>query len=324
GRSALMATITFPVPSTTTSRFAVAAESIPQDPAGLLHQSQPTPFQAHIAGRLGSPQLQVTREDLTSLRWDPGRITAARLEDRRAALAFNNAAEFAVVTAFAPVTDQPRGVQVARSAAYAIAEATGGITADLVTGRILSPSTAERTRFVLADHWLGDVLPPFRANGHCTAAEPELDPEGVNGCACVRLRTRGLRRFGLPEIQISDVACPHDLAALNVLRTTARRLLTEHWSWLATGPAARTRTISADPHLTQGDFNDFWGSTRRVRLTPPAPFQVRLSPLTPRLLTVGPPADFDGTVNDWLWGDTLPMGMYDLLEAQADPFPTAA
>lgn len=322
--TALMATITYPVPSTTTSRFAVAAARIPDDLAGLLNRSPTGPFEAHIAGRLGSPQLQVTREGLASMRWDPGHIEAAQPEDQQAARAFTNAREFAVVTAFAPITDQPRGVQVARAAASAIARATGGIAADLVTGHILTPSTAERTHFVLADNWLGDVLPPFRANGRCTAAEPELDPEGVNGCACVRLRTSGLRRFGLPELQISDVACPHDLAALNVLRTTARRLLTDHWAWLATGPAARTRTIPATMHLAQGDFNDFWGSTRRVHLTPPAPFQVQLSPLTARLLTAGPPADFDGTINDWLWADTFPLGMYDLVKAPADPRPRTA
>ncbi|RKS74238.1 hypothetical protein BZB76_2747 [Actinomadura pelletieri DSM 43383] len=319
-----MATITFPVPSTTTSRFAVAAESVPQDLPGLLHRHPTGPFHAHITGRLGSPQLQVAREDLSSLCWDPGQIRAVRLEDRHAARAFNDATEFAVVTAFAPITDQPRGVQVARSAAHTIAEATGGIMADLVTGHVLTPSAPERTRFVLGDHWLGDVLPPSRANGHCTAPDPEMDPEGVNGCACVRLQTRGLRRFGLPELQISEVACPHDLAALNVLRTTARRLLTDHWSWLATGPAARTRTIAADLRLARGDFNDFWGSTRRTPPTPPTAFHVTLSPRTPRLLTVAPPADFDGTINDWLWDDTLPLGMYDVLQAHPDPLPTAA
>lgn len=320
-----MATITFPIPSTTTSRFAVAATSVPGDLADLLHRSPAGPYHAHIAGRLGSPQLQVTREDLTCLRWDPGQIKAARPEDRQAARAFGNAAEFAVITAFTPITDQPRGAQVARAAAHAIADATGGITADLTTGHILPPSAIERTHFVLADQWLGDVLPPFRANGRCTAAEPELDPEGVNGCACVRLRTRGLRRFGLPELQISDVACPHDLAALNVLRTTARRLLTDHWSWLATGPAAATRTLNATVHLAQGDFNDFWGATHRVHLTPPVPFQVHLGPRTPRLLTVGPPTDFDGTVNDWLWSETLPLGMHDTPRPPtAPPLPNAA
>jgi hypothetical protein len=156
-----MATITFPVPSTTTSRFAIAAESMPGDLAGILRRMSDGPYHAHIAGRLGSPQLQVNREELGSLRWDPAHIKAARPEDRAVARAFNEAREFAVVTAFAPITDQPRGVQVARAAAHAIAEAAGGIAADLVTGHILPPSAGERTRFVLADHWLGDVLPPF-------------------------------------------------------------------------------------------------------------------------------------------------------------------
>lgn len=313
-----MTTITFPVPSTTTSRFAVAAHSVPRDLPDLLNRAASGPYHAHITGRLGSSQLQVTREDLTTLRWDPGDVRAARPEDGRAARAFHDATEFAVVTAFAPITDQPRGVQVARAAAYAIAEATGGVTADLITGRVLTPSATERTRFVLADNWLGDILPPFRANGRCTAADPELDPEGVNGCACVRLRTGGLRRFGLPELQITGVACPHDLAALNVLRTTARRLLTGHWSWLAGGPATGTRTIPAALDLTRRDFDEFWGSTRHIHLTPPVPFQVRLTPLTARLLAVGPPEDFGGTVNDWLWGDTLPLGMYDVLLSPAD------
>ncbi|TDD79401.1 hypothetical protein E1293_23380, partial [Actinomadura darangshiensis] len=310
-----MATLTFTVPSTTTSRFAVAAEDVPDDPGELLRAATDGPYHAHIAGRLDASQLRITREDLTCMRWDPGHIKAAQPEDRPDARAFNDASEFAVVTAFAPITDQPRGVQVARAAAYAIARATGGITADLVTGHVLSPSAGERTRFVLADQWLGDVLPPFRANGRCTAADPALDPEGVNACACVRLRTRGLRRFGLPELQITDVACPHDLAALNVLRTAARRLLTDHWSWLATGPAGRHRTIHATLDLAQNDFDDFWGSTRRVHLAPPSPFQVHLTPLTSRLIAVGPPAGFDGTINDWLWSDTLPLGIYDVLKA---------
>ncbi|WP_141576476.1 hypothetical protein [Actinomadura sp. WMMA1423] len=318
-----MATITFPVPSTTTSRFAVAATSIPGDPAALLRAAA-GPYQAHIAGRLGTPQLQVAREDLGRLRWDPGLVKAPRPEDRQLARAFNDAEQFAVVTAFAPVTDQPRAVQVARAAAYAIAEATGGIAADLVTGHVLPPSAQERTRFVLADRWLGDVLPPFRANGRCTAADPGMDPEGVNGCACVRLRTRGLRRFGLPELQIAGVACPHDLAALNVLRTTARRLLTGHWSWLATGPAVGDRTIPDVLDLTPTDFNDFWGTTRRVPLTPPSPFQVHLSSLTSRLIAFGPPTDFEGTVNDWLWGDPLPLGMHDYQEPAETRLPKAA
>ncbi|MFC6937539.1 hypothetical protein ACFQHO_49580 [Actinomadura yumaensis] len=166
--------------------------------------------------------------------------------------------------------------------------------------------STERARFVLADQWLADALPPVRSNGRCTAADPDQDPEGVNGCSCVRLLTSGLRRFGLPELAISDVACPHDVAALNVLRTTARRLLSDHWSWLATGPATRTRAMDANLTLSATDFDGFWGSTRRDHSPAPSSFQVRLTSITPRLLAITPPNDFHGTVNDWLWSGTLP------------------
>ncbi|MFF0518498.1 hypothetical protein ACFYTC_07365 [Actinomadura nitritigenes] len=310
--------IAFSVPATTTTRFAVAAEHVPHDLADLLRDAS-GPYAAHIAGRLGSPQLDVVREDVTCLRWDPRGIKAPRPEDRHRERAFQDAPEFAVVTACAPITDQPRAVQVARAAAFHLSAALGGVPADLVTGHVLTPPAEERTRFVLADQWLGDVLPPFRANGRCTGPDPDRDPEGVSGCACVRLRTRGLRRFGLPELQITDVACPHDLAALNVLRTTARSLLTDHWSWLSTGPADRTREIDTDLPLAESDFSAFWGTGRRVHLTPPNPFRVRLTLLTQRLLAVAPPDDFTGTVNDWLYGDTLPLGMYDVIHSPATP-----
>ncbi len=68
--------------------------------------------------------------------------------------------------------------------------------------------------------WLGTGLPPYRNSGRCTADEDDID-----GCACVALHTTGLHRFGIPELEITEVACPHDLAALNLLRTTAQRLL---------------------------------------------------------------------------------------------------
>ncbi|WP_242902467.1 hypothetical protein [Actinomadura terrae] len=312
-----MASITFPVPSTTTSRFAVAADHIPHDLTDAA-LSRSVAFRPHLAGRLGSPQPALHRETLADLRWDPARITAAHPAQRRTQWAFPRATEFAVVTSAAPVTDQPRGVQVARAAAYALADATRGVVADLVTGHVLTPAN-ERTSFVLADQWLGDALPPFRANGRCTAPEPAHGPEGVNACSCVRLRTRGLRRFGLPELQMTGVACPHDLVALNVLRTTARHLLTDHWGWPATGPADQTRTISAVRHLTESDFNDFWGSSRREPHPHHNPFQAHLTPLTPRLFSVAPPPAFDGSINDWLWGSTLPSSLHNVLGSPADP-----
>ncbi|MFP3969312.1 hypothetical protein SMC26_43945 [Actinomadura fulvescens] len=299
----MRSTLTFSVPATTTSRFVVAADAMPRDLHSLVRGESAGPYGAHVSGRLGTPHLTIERADPEQLRWDPSQIRAAHRSQRGAEARLRDAEHIAVVTTVGPVTDQPRGVQVARAAAHAIARATNGVAADLVTGHICAVGD-ERPRFVLADDWLGDVLPPYRANGRCTAPDPDQELEGVNGCACVRLLTRGLRRFGLPELQISEIACPHDLAALNVLRTTARHLLTDHWSWLATGPAGRTRTIDADLTLTTGDYGDFWGASRASLAE--ATFRVRLRPLTPRLIAVDPPDDYLGTANDWLWGGTLP------------------
>ncbi|MFC4914004.1 hypothetical protein [Actinomadura gamaensis] len=324
--------ITFPVPTTTTSRFVVAAARLPVDLVNLVKEEADGAFADHLGGRLGTPQLEIDNEDARWYRWDPARIKAPDPEHAGAETALHTAARIAVVTTCAPVTDQPRAVQVARSAAYTIARLTGGVVADMVTGHVLwaptsatipRPGPAERPRFVLGDQWLGDVLPPYRANGRCTAPDPELDPEGVNACACVRLRTRGLRRFGLPELEIANVACPHDLPALNVLRATARRLLTDLWSWLATGPADRNRTLPSDLAITATDFDAYWGASPHSP-RPTTAFPVHLTPRTPHLLTVSPPPSHQGTINDWLLSPTLPPDMRDVLSAPSDEALTEA
>ncbi|MCP2340961.1 hypothetical protein [Actinomadura rupiterrae] len=319
--------VTLPVPATTTSRFVVAAAKLPADLVNLVKEQADGAFADHLGSRLGTPQLEITNEDATWYRWDPTKIKAPDPEHAAAETGLRTAARIALVTTCAPITDQPRAVQVARSAAYTLARLTGGVVADMVTGHILwaptsstipRPGPNERPRFVLGDHWLGDVLPPYRANGRCTAPDPRLDPEGVNACACVRLRTRGLRRFGLPELEIANVACPHDLPALNVLRTTARRLLTDLWSWLATGPADRTRTLPADLAITPADFDAYWGATS-LSANPTTAFPLHLTPRSAHLLAVGPPPTHEGTINDWLLSPALPPEMRTVLAAPSTP-----
>ncbi|MFC5187719.1 hypothetical protein [Actinomadura harenae] len=309
--------VTLPVPATTTSRFVVAAARLPADLVNLVKEQADGAFGDHLVNRLHTPQLEITNEDATRYRWDPTQIRSVDPEHAGTETLLRTAARIAVITTCAPITDQPRAVQVARSAAYTIARHTGGTVADMVTGHILWAPTSgtiphldpvERPRFALGDKWLGDVLPPFRANGRCTAPDPHLDPEGADTCACVRLRTQGLRRFGLPELEIANVACPHDLPALNVLRATAHLLLTDLWSWLATGPSGHTCPLPADLTITGLDFDAYWGTPPR----PPhriSPFPIHLTPRTRHLLTVGPPPSHEGTINDWLLSPELPNDM---------------
>jgi len=157
--------------------------------------------------------------------------------------------------------------------------------------------------FALADDWLGAWPPPSPADPRCPALDD--DPEG---CACLELTTRGLTRFGLPELRMTAVACRHGLAALNVLRTTAQRLL----------PLGRTpgrHIIPRQMPLTGADFGAYWGTDEVMWHGDP--LLVQLTRIRPDLLRVGPPADWPGSQNDWLW-DELPPVMYDLCSYPPD------
>jgi hypothetical protein len=191
--------------------------------------------------------------------------------------------------------------------ARCVADHLDAVPVDLDTGRILTARSGEPAQFRLADEWLGACLPPYRNGGRCKVSD-----ELIDGCACVELTTRGLTRFGLPELRVARVSCPHDLAALNVIRTTAQRLLP-----MSNQPGGHTfpRLLS----LTGDDFAAYWGA--RDPMWTDAPVNVHLTQLEPHLLGVGPPEDFTGTVNEWLW-DKLPSVLYDLLSCGRDPAPS--
>ncbi|RBQ18159.1 hypothetical protein DP939_19840 [Spongiactinospora rosea] len=55
--------------------------------------------------------------------------------------------------------------------------------------------------------------------------------------------SRGLRRFGLPEIVVRVSPCGHGLCTAGFVRTVADSLLTSHFDWLAAHPTAMSRTI---------------------------------------------------------------------------------
>ncbi|MFC9977686.1 hypothetical protein ACFVH6_42970 [Spirillospora sp. NPDC127200] len=285
--------ITCVVPDQTTACFVVAAD---REPAAL--PSAPGPFTAEAARRLGGPTLMITTYRAADSPWDlrpcgkDGRLVARVCEATR----------HIGVTAALPVADQPFGGRLARAMARAIAREVRGVAVDADTGQVLDRPT-EQPRFALADDWLGAWLPPYRDNGRCTAPDDEID-----GCACVQLTSRGLRRFGLPELRVSGVSCPHDLAALNVLRTTAQRLLP-----LGARPGAHT--VPREISLTSGDFASYWGT--HDPMWDDGPVTVRLTELRPRLLRIDPPARYPGTLNEWLW-DELPSVMYELLHCDPD------
>ncbi|WP_433511695.1 hypothetical protein ACQP2T_49200 [Nonomuraea sp. CA-143628] len=176
--------------------------------------------------------------------------------------------------------------------------------------------------FRLADDWLG-----WDVQVHGDATCPPWDPADTGACDCLRVTSRGLRRFALPEITLDGAACAHSLCATSLLRRVAHHLVTDHLAFLATHPDATERTI--DDHVRIATSAGHGGSPFTVHLTPcdtdptshgrirrisrlkvaPVPGAGQVAylrtdppPGTGQVthLKVGPPPGFSGSLNDWL------------------------
>ncbi|GAA4071287.1 hypothetical protein [Actinomadura miaoliensis] len=293
-------TIDVTVPEEVTATFVVAAD---QADLPLPFEGLPEPFAAEAAERLGTPALSVTTYSADASPWDLHRPLHAPDEDEPESA--RKAAHHIGVTATVPAHDLPFGLQLARAVTGAVADAVTGVPIDIDTRQVVPFWDApEPSRFALADDWLGAWLPPFPVNPQCPAADDDHD-----GCACLELTTRGLTRFGLPELRMTAVSCRHDLAALNILRTTAQRLL-------PLGRSPGRHALSRELALTGIDFGAYWGTDEPMWSGGPVP--VQLTRLRPDLLRVGPPPDWPGSQNEWLW-DELPPVLYDLLSYTPDP-----
>lgn len=297
--------VTITVPEETTARFVVAADRVPADVPAVIRRALPAPYAKAAAERLGTPGLMITVHPADSAPWRLQRAVGVDAADTEA---IERADRHIGVTSVLPVDELPTGLHIVRATALAIAEEVCGVPVDLDTDQILPASRpGDFGDFVLADGWLGASLPPYRAGGRCDAPDDE-------GCTCVRLRSRGLRRFGIPELEITGVACTQDVAALNVLRTTAQRLL-------PLGRHPGRHTVTSEPALTGTDFAEFWGGRRPMWDDDPVP--VRLVEAGPGRLAVEQPADYPGPLNDWLW-DELPSALHEVLSREPDRTPAAS
>ncbi|TDD85866.1 hypothetical protein [Actinomadura rubrisoli] len=293
--------VTITVPEEITAGFVVATDQVPGDVTVAIRQRLSGRYATEIAERLNTPRLALSGYRAADSPWDLSQVIGVDVEDIERV---RHAARHIGVTCTLPVSDLPVGLHIARTAAKAIAESLCGVPVDLACDQVLTVIPFGRIgEFVLADEWLGASLPPYRNAGQCTADEDDID-----GCACVDLTTRGLHRFGLPELEITDAACPHDLAALNILRTAAQRLL-------PLGRHAGEHVLPSEVLLTSEDFAAFWGGHEPVWDDGPVP--ARLVEVAPDQLGIRPPADFPGSLNEWLW-DEIPPVLHELLSCEPD------
>ncbi|MEU7739411.1 hypothetical protein [Nonomuraea sp. NPDC049158] len=183
------------------------------------------------------------------------------------------------------------------------------------------PAIGESPVFRLADDWLG-----WDVQVHGDATCPPWDPADTGACDCLRVTSRGLRRFALPEITLDGAACAHSLCATSLLRRVADHLVTDHLAYLAAHPDATERSI--DDHVRIATSAGHGGSPFMVHLTPcdtdPTSHgrigRLKVAPVSGAgqvaylradpppgtgtgqvtHLKVGPPSGFTGTLNDWL------------------------
>ncbi|WP_030171635.1 hypothetical protein [Spirillospora albida] len=295
--------VTITVPEKTTAGFVIATDQVPGDLPALLRERLPGASAPTALHRLGTPRLTITGHPAADSPWDLDPVTGDAEDVER----LHQATRHIGVTSVLEVGDLPVGLHLSRTVAKAIAESLGGVPVDTDTSSVLPiVPFGPLNEFVLADEWLGASLPPYRDAGRCRAAEADID-----GCSCVDLATTGLRRFGLPELEITDVACAQDLAALNLIRSAAQRLL----------PLGRHRgehVLASEILLTGDDLAAYWGC--REPVWDDGPVAVRLTEVAPGRIRLAAPAGFPGTLNEWLW-DELPPILHELLSCEPDPHP---
>ncbi|GAA3711571.1 hypothetical protein GCM10022224_091370 [Nonomuraea antimicrobica] len=297
--------IDLPLPGAMTSLFVVAMEHLPFDVRSFVPWRIGGPYKRAAITAVANGTLTVTHH---ASPWRP--VEAGLADDERRRL--RRTGHHLVVSATAPPHKLPTAAQVARAAARALARECDGLLIDPLTGSTIvtcGRCVGEPTIFRLDDDWLA-----WDVQVHDAATCPPWDPRDTGACDCLRVTSRGLRRFALPEITLDGAACAHNLCATNLLRTVAGRLVTDHLSYLAGHPEATVRRIDDVVHIQTADQPD-GGHPFGVRLTPydadvgelgrtGSIRRLKIGPVpgTGQLtcLKVGPPSGFTGSLNDWL------------------------
>lgn len=237
----MVETITVCIPETVPSTFVIATSAPPAEPAVTaerhLHPLLAPPLRAAARELLSGPLLRAAVCPARISPWRAALADAARapaLEDRLRA-----ATHHIVLTAHAPPRAHPVRAQAVRAIARALAFARAGVVYDAQTVCLIGPAArgdVEPATFRLADDWLSMAV----ASG-------------------LEVTSRGLARFGLPELSVAAVPADRLLTAVSLLRGTAVHLLAGHWARLAGGDGRSSHTIEARLRVSTADLSQYWG-----------------------------------------------------------------
>lgn len=247
-------------PLTVASTFVVATSAPPAEPVAVaaryLHPGTAVPLRQTARELLAGPLLRgaVLPADVSP--WRAGLLDAARTPGPRERL--RAATHHVVLTAHTSPHAQPVQAQALRATARGLAFATDGVVHDPLTGTLIGPAArgdVEPAAFRLSDDWLATAIAPAQP------PVPGTPPDGSDPAEPdrrVNVTTRGLARFGLPELLAADVRAGHLLVVVNLLRGVAVHLLAAHWAWL-TAEGGPIRRIGTRPHIGAAEMYQYWG-----------------------------------------------------------------
>jgi hypothetical protein len=305
-----MSHLVLSVPESVTSHYVIATNEPPDDPRTAVPWRVPETFRAAAMEAVGTPRLGIFTIRSDEAVWRLDGILASDDDKRR----IRESSHQIVVAHRAETVGQPRAEQTARAVARAIADVADGILIDPQARHVILRDGLARTErgwFRMGDQWFGTR---YEADETAARLDPIGDARTTAQCSCLRITLLGMRRFGLPDLVMDRVACAHDLAALNLLRALAHRLLTDQWEWSRHRPSQRIRPMDEQPKIDPDDFWAYWAATPH---TAGSPLTVRLTLTSRTTLEVGPPADYRGTRTEW-GREVLVPSMPSLIGCPAD------
>jgi hypothetical protein len=300
------------VPAVTMSRFVVAADDVPKDPYAMARAQITGPPGDAALEWLGTPLLTIRAVAAADSVWrdELERVAVFDDDERERLLA---ATGHLIIESELSPHRQPEVAQGVRAVARTLADATDGLLTDLCTGQLVLHDRrvdGERDWFCLADRWLG-----FDCHVNPDSGTDDKPTE----CACLCLFTRGMNRFGVPDLVVDEVPCAYDLAATNVMRGLATHLLGRLWAGGETEELRLEESLVVEPESMWG----YWGA--HPLFGKPVPVRLAESrrlglPADRRYLEILPRSDFEGTRAEWS-GQVLNEGLSSVAGWQPDDPP---
>jgi hypothetical protein len=216
----------------------------------------------------------------------PSPLLRAMGADAPALAAYDSSTHAILVRAVGSAEFPPQHEFAAYATARAIAEMCEGVVVDTVIPRLVTRARAVDESFRLAD-WM--VLPHSLDQG------------------LLWFTSKGMTRFGLPELQSHGIPEPLANAWGAVMTGMGLVLLRDHERALAENPATALREVTAEQSVSLREIAAAYSDEARFGedqdLDAGQPFRVELDPSTSddadSFLSVQPPVDFAGSTQEW-------------------------